>query len=131
MSEDASLGFTTLDCNHGTQDEDVCVCDQGWTSSGVDSNDQEHWCDVREGKRLFDTGPIELGYLQEIATIIVSSTSSLRTPAIRTYISISITCVLCLKYRAQGLLVLNIVLLVGWPLLVYCLGCRGKRNSTK
>lgn len=81
-----------LDCNHGTQNEDTCVCDQGWTSSGLDSNDQEHWCDVRESKGLFDTGPIELGYLQEIATIIVSSTSY-RTPAI----SNSIICVLCLN----------------------------------
>lgn len=126
MSEEASLGFTVLDCNHGTQEEDTCVCDEGWTSSGLDSNDQEHWCDVRESKGFFDTGPIELGYLQEIATIIVSFTSSLEPLQLVTLLS-----VYCALTRAQGLLVLNIGLLVGWAILVYCLSCRGKRNSTK
>lgn len=129
MSEEASLGFTALDCNHGTQDEDVCVCDEGWTSSGVDSNDQEHWCDVMKGSGWFDTGPIELGYLQEIATIIVSSTPSLNK--VEPLQLVAVLSVYCALTSAQGLLVLNIALLVGWAVLVYCLSCRGKRNSTK
>ena len=62
-----------LDCNHGEQKGDICVCDPGWGSSGIDSHMQEHWCDVLDGSNVqISTGPIELNYVQELLAIIVS-----------------------------------------------------------
>lgn len=72
--KEALMSFSTLDCNHGEQDGNVCVCDEGWASSGLDSKDQEHWCDVRDSTGIpVDTGPIRLTYIQELSAIIVSS----------------------------------------------------------
>ena len=77
LSVDATMGFAPLDCNHGVQQGDFCVCDEGWASSGLDSKDQEHWCDVRDGSHIpFDTGPIRLTYIQELTAIIVSLKAS-------------------------------------------------------
>ena len=73
LSMDAAMGFAPLDCNHGVQQGDFCVCDEGWASSGIDSKDQEHWCDVRDSSHIpFNTGPIRLTYIQELTAIIVS-----------------------------------------------------------
>ena len=71
---DAMMGSTTpLDCNHGEQEGDLCVCDEGWASSGIDSNLQEHWCDVMDGSSVpFSTGPKRLSYAQEVTAVIVS-----------------------------------------------------------
>ena len=76
ISLDATMGFAPLDCNHGVQQGDFCACDEGWASSGIDSKDQEHWCDVRDSSQLpVNTGPKRLTYIQELTAIIVSSIS--------------------------------------------------------
>ena len=65
-----------LDCNHGEQKGGICVCDSGWGSSGIDSNIQEHWCDVLDSSNMqISTGPVELSYIQELTAIIVSSST--------------------------------------------------------
>ena len=70
---DAMMGSTPLDCNHGEQSGDMCVCDSGWASSGIDSKMQEHWCDVRDSSNIqFITGPTRLTYIQELTLILVS-----------------------------------------------------------
>jgi hypothetical protein len=75
---DVMLGAgAPLDCNHGIQKGDVCLCDPGWVSSGLDSKQHVHWCDVLDDtNHQISTGPIRLSYIQELCAIIVSSTTS-------------------------------------------------------
>lgn len=162
---EASLGEgAPLDCNHGRQKGDICLCDSGWGSSGIDSNLQEHWCDVLDDSNLqYSTGPIQLTYLQELIAIIVSSnlfhlqhfyttcTTKLLTQFLLAYffpltiwillefkIVPQLLCCIyilwCIVYSwtltecctNQGLSVGNLLLLVGWVLLVICLCCRNR-----
>ena len=72
MEEDYEAGM--LDCNHGVLDGRVCVCDEGWASSGLDSQQQHHWCDVRDSTAVgVNIGPAMLTYKQEVAAVTVSS----------------------------------------------------------
>ena len=92
IAVDAMMGSTVpLDCNHGQQSGDLCACDSGWSSSGIDSHMQEHWCNVRDSSNVqYTTGPKRLTYIQELTLIIVSLLK--HSSATSTYIYANYVC---------------------------------------
>ena len=91
-----------LDCNHGEQKGDICMCDPGWGSSGIDSNMYEHWCDVLDGSNIqISTGPIELNYVQELLAIIVSSSTQSLVSVGRLLTPMYVVYTLCMCFTVE------------------------------
>lgn len=83
-----------LDCSNGHQDGAHCVCDEGWTSSGIHDGNvlTFYWCDMEKvDPSTTNLRPRRLHWLQEAAIVTVSYTPVPDVQLCTTFQSVTLT----------------------------------------
>lgn len=71
---------SVLDCNNGHQDGTHCVCDEGWTSSGIHGSNvlTFYWCDMEKiDPSTMNRRPRRFHWLQEAAIVALFSLANI------------------------------------------------------